>query len=196
LAKSIVKEAGRIDGDKIHDDISCAVVYFREPRDLLVVTGPPFHPEDDHEIARIFSEFAGNKVVLGGTTANIIARELGRTIRSSNDHNDSPAVSVMEGADLVCEGILTLGATAEILAEGNTTARTSRQDDSFSRAASRFIGLLLNNDRINFVVGTKINEVHHDPTMPVELEIRRSVIKRIAALLETQYMKQVHIRYI
>jgi hypothetical protein len=194
LAKSIVKEAGRIDGDKTHDDISCAVVYFREPRDLLVITGPPFHPEDDREIARIFSEFAGRKVILGGTTANIIARELGTTIKSPDEY--SPALSLMEGADLVCEGILTLGATAERLAEGNTTVQTSRQDDSFSRAASQFIDFLLNNDRINFVVGTKINEVHHDPTMPVELEIRRSVIKRIATLLETQYMKQVHIRYI
>lgn len=196
LAKSIVKEAAHIDLDKTHDDISCGVVYFRQPRDLLVITGPPFRTDDDAEIARIFSDFIGKKVVLGGTTANIIARELGKTITSSDNHRGGPVISMMEDADLVCEGILTLGATAEILSGTDMPNQTSAHDDNFSRAASKFIDLLLNNDRITFVVGTKINEVHHDPTMPVELEIRRSVIKRIATLLETKYMKQVHIQYI
>jgi hypothetical protein len=193
LAKSIVKEAERIDGEKSHDDISCAVVYFREPRKLLVITGPPFHPEDDGEVARIFSEFAGKKIILGGTTAKIISRETGKVIKSSPESN---AVSVMEGADLVCEGILTLGTAAEILSGENISGQTSRQDDNFSQAARRFVEYLLSNDRINFVVGTKINEVHYDPTMPVDLEIRRGVIKKIAAILETKYMKYVHIRYI
>jgi hypothetical protein len=192
LAKSIVHEAKRIDADITHDDISCGVVYFREPRDLLVITGPPFHIEDDPEIARVFAEFTGRKVILGGTTAKIIARELGKTIKSANDYSDNPAMSIMEGADLVCEGILTLGAAAEMLSAGNIIG----QNDRFSRAASKFIDFLLNNDRIDFVVGTKINEVHHDPSMPVELEIRRNVIKEIADQLETQYMKQVHIQYI
>jgi ribosomal protein S17E len=31
--------------------------------------------------------------------------------------------------------------------------------------------------------------------MPVELEIRRNVVKRIAALLEEKYLKEVHIQY-
>jgi hypothetical protein len=208
LAKSLVTEAGRIDCGKTHDDISCGVVYFREPRDLLVITGPPFHSEDDQKLARIFSEFTGGKVILGGTTAKIIARELNKTIESPDDYGGGPALSIMDGADLVCEGILTLGTAAKILYAGAAGAfipafnltgagftQTAR-DDNFSRAAARFIDFLLNNDRITFVVGTKINEVHHDPTMPVELEIRRSVIKRIAVLLEEKYMKQVHIQYI
>jgi len=32
--------------------------------------------------------------------------------------------------------------------------------------------------------------------MPVELEIRRNVIKKIAALLENQYLKETSIQYI
>ena len=47
------------------------------------------------------------------------------------------------------------------------------------------VELFLNCDRIWFVVGTKINEAHQDPNMPVELEIRRNVVKKIASLLNT-----------
>jgi hypothetical protein len=49
---------------------------------------------------------------------------------------------------------------------------------------------------IYFLVGTKINEAHQDPNMPVELEIRRNVIKRLAALLEEKLLKQVSIQFI
>jgi hypothetical protein len=186
----------RIDSGRAHDDITCAAVYFRQPRDLLVITGPPFRREDDREIARIFRQFAGTKVVLGGTTAQIVARELGKTIEHPADSRSFPAASVMEGADLVCEGILTLGIAEECLSAKGISLHTYGEADNLPRLALQFVDCLLNSDRINFVVGTKINEAHHDPTMPVELEIRRNVIKRIAALLEDAYMKQVRIQYI
>jgi hypothetical protein len=194
LAQSVVGAALLAGGGAAQDDISCGVVYFREPRDLLVITGPPFHEEDDREIARIFEQFAGQKVILGGTTAKIIARELGKTIRDPVNFAETPAISLMDGADLVCEGILTLEAAASGLA--GSSASWQRASDSFARAASRFTGYLLNSDRVTFIVGTKINEAHHDPTMPVELESRRAVIKRISALLEEKYMKQTIIRYL
>jgi hypothetical protein len=196
LAESLVQTASQTDGDKPHDDISCGVVYFREPRDLLVVTGPPFREEDDREVARIFAAFHGPKVILGGTTAKIIARELGATLRASTDYTESPAVSLMDGADLVCEGALTLGATAASLAGNTIPWQTARSPDGFCRAASRFITYLLDSDRVMFIVGNKLNEAHFDPTMPVEIESRRSLIKRIAVILEEKYMKQTVIRYV
>jgi hypothetical protein len=55
---------------------------------------------------------------------------------------------------------------------------------------------MLNSDRVTFLVGAKLNEAHLDPTMPVEIESRRSLIKRIAALLEEKYMKQTVVRYL
>jgi hypothetical protein len=194
LAETIVQAASQTDGNKPHDDISCGVVYFREPRDLLVVTGPPFREEDDREVARTFAAFPGPKVILGGTTAKIISRELGATLRDSPDYTESPAVSLMDGADLVCEGVLTLDATAALLA--GTTASWQNQPDSFSRAASRFAAYLLDSDRVRFIVGTKPNEAHFDPSIPVEIENRRSLVKRIAALLEEKHMKQTIVRYI
>jgi hypothetical protein len=193
LAHSIVQRASQIDLFKPKDDISCGVIYFREPRDMLILTGPPVHPESDREIANIFSSFTGNKVVSGGTTAAIISRELNRQIKVNMKSYDKnvPPWSEMEGADMVTEGIITLGAVQAMLEDRHEIEAHAGGRD----AASRMIGLLLDSDRITFIVGTKINEAHQDPTMPVELEIRRNVVKRIASLLKEKYLKEVQIRY-
>jgi predicted XRE-type DNA-binding protein len=45
------------------------------------------------------------------------------------------------------------------------------------------------------VVGTKINDANYDPEIPVELEIRRTVVRRIAELLEKKHLKEVHLRF-
>ncbi len=191
LARAVVQEAVMHDGYKAKDDITCGVVYFRRPRDLLIMTGPPVHPESDSEIARIFSLFDGQKIICGGTTANILSRELNRPIQVVLKDFDAkiPPASEMEGADMVTEGIITMGAVSEILEnDGNM--------DGLNRtAATKMVEMFLNCDRIWFVVGTKINEAHQDPNMPVELEIRRNVVKKIASLLEERYLKEVHIQY-
>jgi hypothetical protein len=186
----VVTEAKGRDINGAKDDITCGVVYFREPRDLLVFTGPPYHPESDAEIAKTVASFRGRKIVSGGTSAQIISRELDRKIEIGDTLPGGPPLSKMEGIDLVCEGILTLSAAAELLAENNFF-KTRKETP-----ALRMTEYLLNSDRIVFIVGTKINEAHQDPTMPEELEIRRNVVKKIAALLEDTYLKQVHIQYV
>lgn len=193
LARLIVQEASTFDGYKPKDDISCGVIYFRDPRDMLPLSGPPVHQESDREIASIFSSFNGKKVVSGGTTATIISRELKRHIKvNMKSYSKSvPPWSEMEGADLVTEGIITLGTVSALLEKRHEIEDSANGHD----AASLIIRLLLDSDRITFIVGTKINEAHQDPTMPVELEIRRNVIKRIAALLEEKYLKEVEIHY-
>ncbi|MDR2803375.1 MAG: serine/threonine-protein phosphatase, partial [Treponema sp.] len=201
LSQTIVEYACQSDNDHAHDDITCAVAYFRHPRDLLVISGPPFTPENDTELMRIFSDFPGKKIISGGTTAQIIARMLNKQIThaekntySESEYEDEgilrvPAESIMEGVDLVCEGIITLGAVSEILLNPNM----NEYDGS---AAAKMINIFMNSDRILFLTGTRINEAHQDPTMPVELEIRRNVIKKIASTLEDKYAKYVTIQYI
>lgn len=191
LARFVVQEACMHDGFKPKDDITCGVVYFRKPRDLLIMTGPPVHKESDTEIARIFSLFDGHKVICGGTTANILSRELNRPVKVSLKDFDPkvPPCSEMEGADMVTEGIITMGVVSELL------ENDAKLEEIKSNAATRMVELFLNCDRIWFVVGTKINEAHQDPNMPVELEIRRNVIKKIANLLQEKYLKEVHIQY-
>jgi hypothetical protein len=56
--------------------------------------------------------------------------------------------------------------------------------------------MLLDSDIVKFAVGTRINEAHQDPNIPVELDLRRNIVKRIAQLLESKYMKRVLIQYL
>jgi hypothetical protein len=39
-------------------------------------------------------------------------------------------------------------------------------------------------------MGTRVNEAHRDPNLPVELDIRRNIIKKIVTLLEEKYLKE------
>ena len=186
LAEALTKEVG----GKAYDDMTVAVFYFRKPRRLLVLTGPPFHQNRDAHFANIFETFKGRKVICGGTTANIVARELNREVvdHLETTDGDIPPIATFEGADLVTEGLLTLTKVAQFLEKGETTSRRN--------AASMLLERLLESDSIIFLVGTKINEAHQDPTHPMDLEIRRNLIKRIAKILERKYLKDTYVRYI
>lgn len=194
LSRAIVREALARDAGKARDDITCGVVYFRDARRLLVVTGPPYARERDAEMARVFRDYPGRRLVAGGTTASILSRETGAPIRVELGKLDPeiPPAAAMAGADLVTEGIMTLGRAAELLER----PETARSGGGRVNAATRAIDLMLESDIIEFLVGTRINEAHQDPAMPVELEIRRNVIKRLAAILEERYLKQTKIRFI
>ena len=49
---------------------------------------------------------------------------------------------------------------------------------------------------IEIIIGTRVNIAHQDPNLPVDLEIRRTVVKRMARLLEEKFLKEVSIRFI
>jgi hypothetical protein len=187
LARLTVGEALQRDGYAAKDDISCAVICFREPRPLLVLTGPPFDRGRDREAALIVSGFEGRKIVAGGTTANLVARELGKELSVDLRRLDraTPPGASMEGVDLVTEGIITLGRIASLLESGGQARAEG--------PAGEAVELLLESDSIRFVVGTRINEAHQDPSMPGDLEIRRNVVRRIAGILESKYLKDVSI---
>jgi hypothetical protein len=191
LARDIVDEALQLEENHDPgDDMTAAVFYFRVPRRTILLTGPPFAKEYDQEYAYLLSAFRGSKVICGGTSAEIVARELQREITTdlSTCARGIPPISDMEGVDLITEGIMTLTRVAQLLEAG----RAPTEQDG----ASRLTNLLRDSDSIQFVVGTKINEAHQDPRHPEDLEIRRNIIKRLAQILEKKYLKEVAIRYI
>ena len=62
-------------------------------------------------------------------------------------------------------------------------------------AAGKLIDFMLDSDCINFMVGAKINQAHYDPNMPIEIELRKDIIKKIEQVLTQKYMKKVIIKY-
>lgn len=191
LATAVLQEAlAKENHGKAGDDMTCAVLYFRRPRKLMLLTGPPFSREKDGEYAHLLADFPGRKVISGGTTADIVARELGRTITTdlSTIRSGLPPISHLEGVDLVTEGILTLTTTQKLLDSGEGLKS--------GNPAARLANYLLESDVIDFVVGTRVNEAHQDPSLPVELEMRRNIVRTLARTLEEKYLKQTRIRFI
>lgn len=190
LSKYIVNQARNIEVDRNpKDDVSACVLYFREPRQSMIFTGPPYHQEKDPEYSRIFDKFNGKKAICGGTTANLISRELSRPIKSETTISvgNLPACSYMNGVDLITEGILTLTKTLEYLEVGC---------GAVENAGVKLVKFLLDSDCINFMVGAKLNQAHYDPNLPIEIEIRKNIIKKMAKILEDKYFKKVSIQYI
>ncbi len=192
LARCLVEAAVARDGYCPEDDISCAVVHFRRPRQLMLATGPPFDPRNDAQMARQLAEFPGRKVICGGTTARLIARELRREVNPDFGEMDLkvPPPSKIRGIDLVTEGNITLATTARLLEEENATTPLP------GNAAGKLVQLLRDSDFIHFLVGTRINESHQNPNVPVELDLRRNIIRRIASRLETDGLKQTRLELI
>ena len=101
-----------------------------------------------------------------------------------------PPSSKMEGVDLVTEGVLTLSKTINILETLKNPAFQLGKGP-----ADQICQILLDSDEINILVGTKINESHHDPSLPVVIEIRRNLIQRLQKVLCDKYLKVVKIEY-
>ena len=191
LSRKLVAEALANDGSAAQDDITCGVVYYRHPRRLLVITGPPFSKERDPELAELVQTFKGRKAICGGTTANIVSRILSRPVVSSLAKLDPeiPPAAKMAGVDLVTEGTITLARVAEILERGATEPWPDNP-------ARDLMQLMLQSDIVQFLVGTRINEAHQDPNVPVELDLRRNIIRKVAQLLESRYLKEAKVQFV
>ena len=189
LSEYLVKQVQLIAPNKeLKDDTSIVSIYCRNPRESLIFTGPPYHQDKDSYYAKSFIEFEGKKAISGGTTANIISRELNIPVTAdmSTSTGKLPGLSKMEGVDLVTEGILTLTKTLEYLESGKPE----------KNAAKILMDFMLDSDCINFLVGAQMNVAHYDPNLPIEIEIRKNVIKQIAKVLEEKYLKKVNVQFV
>lgn len=192
LSNRIVLKAEQNDSEKLKDDASCCVIYMRQPRNMLVCTGPPYNEKNDKYLGVRVKEFEGKKIICGGTTAQIISRETGYSIKTDINtfERELPPISTMEGIDLITEGILTLSKLERLLA-GEESYKENR-----TGPAERILNMLADSDKITFLVGTRINTAHQDPLLPVELEIRRNVVKKIKSLLEEKWLKDVDLIFL
>ncbi|MBN1821470.1 MAG: stage II sporulation protein E, partial [Prolixibacteraceae bacterium] len=192
LTRKIINQAYQNDRFSLIDDSSCGVIYFREPRNFMLITGPPFYKVKDPGVVKQIKEFKGKRAICGGTTAEIVARELGLSLTSVHDLSDAthPPKAELEGFELVTEGLLTVSKAEEILE--NYTSDTRLGDTP----ADDIVRLLLDHDVIYIIVGTRINWAHMDPDQPVELEIRKVVVKRLINVLERKFFKEIRADFV
>ena len=179
-------------GYKVYGDQSCGVIYFRKPRKILLASGPPYDSEKDKYLADKIKNYSGDVVVSGGTTAGIVSRELNReiTVKLGRDPSGLPNESMMDGISMITEGVLTLGRVRGLLDRLSEPIIKGRGIDI------RLTRLILDHDVVEIVVGNRINERHHNPDIPMELEFRKTVLKDISEMLKVKFFKEVKIEQI
>ncbi|HHY62786.1 MAG: SpoIIE family protein phosphatase [Bacillota bacterium] len=188
LAKWLVNVCDQFYAGQPGDDTTAVAVVIREPRCLTVAVGPPKKPEDDRKmVARLMSS-VGTKVVCGGTTGKIVAREIGESLHVDLDtiHGGMPPTASINGIDLVTEGIITLSKTLDRLIQGEPVHGKD--------GASRLARMLLDADHVELLVGKAVNPAHQNPDLPISTTLKERVMDDIARIL-VELGKEVSVSY-
>ena len=179
--------------DRPLDDASMVGLYVRPSQPVMVFTGPPIDVHDDCQVVHRLMSFEGTRIVCGGTTANIVAECTKQKIQTdmSTMREDSPPIGVLQGIDLVTEGILTLNKASELIEQCGGDIHKLPDE----RTGGVLLALaLLNADEVTFMVGQAINSYYQNPHLPKSMSIRRNLVEKICAQLQ-KLDKPVSIEY-
>jgi hypothetical protein len=154
-AKELIQRCHQLYAGRPGDDTSVVVVKALAPRKVTVMIGPPMDRSADALVVEKLVRSPGVKVVCGGTTANIVARVLGRKIEVdlSTRSDRVPPVGFISGIDLVTEGTLTVLYALEHLRQDVPLETLQKARDG----ASRLAATLLRADWVHFIVGLAVN---------------------------------------
>ena len=176
--------------DKPGDDTTVAAIKIREPLQVNIMVGPPVDRESDDFYVSSFLEGEGKKVVCGGTTAQIVARHLGKTLETSFDFPDKdvPPIGYIEGIDLATEGVLTMRRLLEMSDRyksiDDLTPKTFHKKDGASRLAAI---LFEEATSIQFFVGQSVNKAHQG--LEIDTTMKLKLVEHLAANLRAMGKK-------
>lgn len=199
LAVMLCQACDELYEEKPGDDTTVAVARVIERRVVSIFTGPPAKKEDDERIIHDFMHSDGKKVISGGTSANIAARVMGKEIVTeiSTAGPDVPPTAVIEGIDLVTEGVLTLGKCLKLLKK---YVRGEFDEEFFDEldadnGASRLAKLLIEEcTELNLFVGTAVNDAHKETELNFDLSMRQNLVEQLVRTAE-EMEKRVTVRY-
>lgn len=168
--------------DKPGDDTTVAAIRIREPLQVNIMVGPPYVTSFMHE--------EGKKIVCGGTTAQIVARQIGKPLETSFDFPDKdvPPIGFIEGIDLATEGVLTMRRLLELsdryLSISDLTPKTFHRKDGASRLASI---LFEEATSIVFYIGQSVNKAHKG--LEIDTTMKLKLVEHLAANLRAMGKK-------
>lgn len=187
LATILVDECYRLYGEKPGDDATACVVRIRPRRQINLIFGPPENPDDADRMMSLFFSKEGKHIVCGGTTSNIAARFLGKSLRPSLnfESDDIPPTAEIEGVDLVTEGVITVNRVMEY-AKDYLSDNESYKVWGYKKDGASLICRLLFEEAtdINFFIGRAINPAHQNPELPINFSIKMQIAEELAHCLE------------
>ncbi|MCU6746570.1 MULTISPECIES: SpoIIE family protein phosphatase [Lachnospiraceae] len=171
------------------DDTTVAVARVIERKVVNIFTGPPKDKADDEKLMYDFMHAEGKKIVCGGTSANIAARILHKDIITRVDHTspDVPPMAVIEGLDLVTEGVLTLGKVLKLLRRYVKDEFDVEFFDELDadNGASRLAKILIEEcTELKLFVGTAVNAAHKNSELSFDLSMRMNLVGQLLQVTE------------
>lgn len=106
MASCLCEAANDLSYQSVDDDTTVMACKICKRQAVNILIGPPQDANDDSRVLDLFFSKAGRHVICGGTTSKMAAAYLGKGIKPLPDTATEkvPAVSKLEGADLVTEG--------------------------------------------------------------------------------------------
>ena len=190
MTKDLVSVCDHLYEGEPGDDTTVAAVHIMPRTTTRVMVGPASSPDMDAKQVRDLILTSGKKVVCGGTTSKIVARELGQRIDVELKYYDEevPPTAHIEGIDLVTEGILTLSAAEkrmkEYLDEYEDNVRKKEILDLDKKdGATKLVRLLVEEcTDVVFMMGQANNPAHQNLDAPVSLNIKVRIVQNIAEM--------------
>lgn len=163
------------------DDATVVVLRARQPRSMMLLSGPPEDKELDEELCNRLREFPGQRVIAGGATGNMVARHWNERLQTQMNYEDPtvPPKATLTGAHLVTEGILTLNKVIDRLRLVLTGENIPPKEDGASCLARE----LLRTEEIHFLIGTALNPAFRSLQSAVAYPTRQQAIGELSRLL-------------
>lgn len=167
------------------DDTTICALKVLKPLVVNILVGPPANRDDDYSLADYFMKLEGLKVVCGGTTSRIISRYLKKDVKTTINYYspDVPPIAIIEGVDLVTEGVITLAKVLEVTQKYLDIKDVSDKSLSNKDGASLIANLILKRaSNVNLFVGTTLNEAHKD--LPIDVSMKMKIVESLKSAWE------------
>lgn len=197
LATMLVDECDKLYGNKPGDDTTACVVKVRRREPINLLFGPPSNPDDVNRMMALFFSKEGKHIICGGTTSSIAAKYLGKTLEPvmNSGAEGIPPISKLDGVDLVTEGVVTMNRVTEF-AKDYLEENELYEQWYFKKHGAALICQLLFEEAtdINFYVGKAINPAHQNPDLPINFNIKMSLVEDLSKYLK-EMGKRIKVSY-
>ena len=163
------------------DDTTIAAVRLHPRTEIHIMVGPPIDKSNDQLCVQNFMQGADKCIVCGGTTSQIVARSLGRQLKTSFDFpdRDVPPIGFIDGIDLVTEGVITLrrllALSEKYVSVKDITPKTYAKRDGASLLANL---LFEEATHIVFFVGQNVNSAHQG--LDIDITMKLKLVEHLA----------------
>lgn len=182
------------------DDMTVSAIKLVKASTVNMLIGAPLDKKDDKNVVQKLVGTLGKKVVCGGTSASIVARELDTEVITdiASITEGVPPIGFIDGIDLVTEGVITLGKVNEVLRKLSQNISIEEENNLLNREdAVAMLTKILYRDssNINVIFGKAVNAVHRDMNFADLIESKEKIVCEMVDLLR-KLGKIVTIEYV